>query len=1045
MSLESLFRFTLIRPAVAQDPANPSIDLTQDSPFQKALADAAKAGQAREALLRHARAFVAGEDFIGNPGANPMGKQLAAFAVALDQFENGQAVSHGKVADAVEEAFGASPETLVSGPEFSGSMQNLRDSLLAIKQLQEEHGRPLESLTNQLRDTELIRRVAEDDTFPATQSELRRYRRRSVKLPVVFNLESVLSTSRLEEERQKKKTGAEAERQKYAEGLFDQYRRLKQSINELTGLGGQHFQATQQRPHAGVTIPEELNPTRVLTRRIEYLGKLSDANLRQFQAMLEQGEEIRPLNAESAGVANSAAELAKNILVVGPQLVHGSPPSRPAALGEVSFRLKASAVEVLSEPTRKLLKERNISLSDHSLDGIVELLEAETDTTGKKLDRLYSHSVRRSIKRIGDAVVIINEPLPSVWPSAAEEPAFPSLPPLTATEQIPHTRGAVAPAGVADLLIVKQQLTGYEATDIAHIENVLKGELKHREHTRRRETEELTFRESEVTSSEERELESTDRFEMTREANTTIQEDASLKAGLNISGKYGPFVEFSASVEGSTSRSKEEATRTASTFSKEVTQRSASKITERVLERASLRMTNEVIEKNLHELNNVEGSGHISGVYQWVNKVYQAQVFNYGLRTIFDFMVPEPAAFLIDALNSARESANELQKPPEFTLKPNQVSDNVAAEGYYGRWEQLYGATDVTSPPEMYKTKSLDFHAGGGDAATNYHHSAQIMIEDGYKAVHGSVGAVNMMWNNTFIIDVVLGKKFHRFANISGEIFSTPLDEERDSIPFALVTFSIPHLAVAVEVKCQRTDRAMENWRIETHAKLTAAYKARLAEYEEKLAALELQQGVEIRGKNPAFNLQIMNNELKKNCISILTDQHYDLFNAIDLSASNNLPQINVPEAEAEGSYVRFFEQAFEWEQMTWVTYPYFWGRKSRWNERLAFEDPDPLFNQFLAAGFCRVSVPARPGFEGAIDHFVTYGELWNGGPLPPISSPLYLPIADEIAERLDKPGDEIPQGNPWLVRIPTTLVHLRADNKLPKWQQDSNGNWVEV
>ncbi|MGF7213220.1 hypothetical protein GGE65_007857 [Skermanella aerolata] len=130
---------------------------------------------------------------------------------------------------------------------------------------------------------------------------------------------------------------------------------------------------------------------------------------------------------------------------------------------------------------------------------------------------------------------------------------------------------------------------------------------------------------------------------------------------------------------------------------------------------------------------------------------------------------------------------------------------------------------------------------------------------------------------------------------------------------------------------------------------------------------------------------------------------------------------------------------------MTWVTYPYFWGRKSQWDERLAFDDPDPLFNQFLKAGYCRVSLPVRPGFEGAIDHFMTYGELWNGGPLPPISSPLYLPIADEIAEQLDRPGDEIPQGDPWFVRIPTTLVHLRPDDRLPKWKQDADGNWVEA
>jgi hypothetical protein len=343
----------------------------------------------------------------------------------------------------------------------------------------------------------------------------------------------------------------------------------------------------------------------------------------------------------------------------------------------------------------------------------------------------------------------------------------------------------------------------------------------------------------------------------------------------------------------------------------------------------------------------------------------------------------------------------------------------------------------------MYKTKSLDFKASGGDDTTNYNHSGQITIDEGYRAVQGSVGRVLNIWEDSYSLDVVLGRRSHRFNSSTPWVWITSLDDERDSIPFVADSFSCSQVAVGVEVLCQRTERAMVKWQHETHAKLTTAYKARLSEYEEKLASLQVQAGVAIQGQNPAINLEIMKDELKKNCISILTDQHYDLFNAID-TGTNSLPQIDVFEAEGEGAYVRFFEQAFEWEQITWVTYPYFWGRKSQWDERLAFEDPDPLFNQFLKAGYCRVSVPARPGFEGAIDHFMTYGEPWNGGPLPPISSPLYLPIADEIAEQLDRPGDEMPQGDPWLVSIPTTLVHLRADDKLPKWQQDASGNWVE-
>lgn len=47
-------------------------------------------------------------------------------------------------------------------------------------------------------------------------------------------------------------------------------------------------------------------------------------------------------------------------------------------------------------------------------------------------------------------------------------------------------------------------------------------------------------------------------------------------------------------------------------------------------------------------------------------------------------------------------------------------------------------------------------------------------------------------------------------------------------------------------------------------------------------------------------------------------------------------------------------EQAFEWQHMTWVTYPYYWGRKSEWTNRIAIEDPDPLMNNLAAS--CEVS-----------------------------------------------------------------------------------------
>ena len=51
-------------------------------------------------------------------------------------------------------------------------------------------------------------------------------------------------------------------------------------------------------------------------------------------------------------------------------------------------------------------------------------------------------------------------------------------------------------------------------------------------------------------------------------------------------------------------------------------------------------------------------------------------MFNYGLRTIFDFLVPEPASFLIAAMTQANNSAMSLVKPPPFTLSPAAVSES---------------------------------------------------------------------------------------------------------------------------------------------------------------------------------------------------------------------------------------------------------------------------------------------------------------------------------------------------------------------------------
>ena len=257
------------------------------------------------------------------------------------------------------------------------------------------------------------------------------------------------------------------------------------------------------------------------------------------------------------------------------------------------------------------------------------------------------------------------------------------------------------------------------------------------------------------------------------------------------------------------------------------------------------------------------------------------------------------------------------------------------------------------------------------------------------------------------------------------------LDDERDSIPFAIDTYHV--LAGRGRGRGQvpaHRPRDGEVARSRRTPSCAPRYRALVSDYEEKLAQLKLQTGVAIRGRNPASNqVTIRRTSCRRTASASSPTSTSTCSTRSWTRRSTASPQIDVAEAAAEGAYVRFFEQAFEWEHMSWVTYPYFWGSKDQWDERLGYDDPDPAFVDFLQAGFARVSVPATARLRGRDRPLPHLRRDLERRPLPTISSPLYLPIADEIAERLDRPGDEVPQGDPWTVRVPTSLVKLRADD----------------
>jgi len=1036
--METLFRFNIMHEASRSPDETDPIDLTANTGFQRNAA-AIPNGTARPGKLKAlAKAYIASNQFVDSP-ANAKLQALEDVSVAIDELLESGNTSREDVKTAIEKALGGNPGAFINAA-LRRQITLIGNSILAIKLSAEDHNRPIRRLAAILRAYHLLEQFNANDSFPADAAELAASQRRPFRLSA-----TILPTRPPAPPRAPSSPIADKLKE-----LANKHERLNKSIGELRAIRPAGFAVTPQKKSAASLPPENFRPLALFAEELQIRRATLQATLKASAARLTGASaasnvrvgslsavtEAAPfLRSDALGTETAGLSLAKGARVA----LLGRTDFTPVISGLVGMRLSKESQAGLSSATQEALKEYGLSPAEPVARTINKLI-SKRRAVYEQAQALVKPVTQKTFRQLGGTTVAItSSPMPLIYAMSPTE-IFAVIGAFLFDPKagVPTTHADIKPSGVLDLLLVKQQLKGYETADVSHIANMLKGEKTDRIFRKRLETETITFTETERTVATEQALETTDRFEMRRESETALQEETAVKGSLMVKGKYGPTVEFQASAEASWQRKSQESEKAANEVARQVTQKASEKVTERVLRRESMRVNRQVEEIDQHIFDNTTGTGHISGVYQWITKVYEAQVFNYGPRAVYDIMIPEPGAFLLESFRQHHNAAIELEKPAEFTIKPDQLD-----EDNYQTYVTLYQATDVKPPPEPLVTESYDFNTGGEDKDQEFTNSTRIAVPDGYQAVRATVGAVVAVWDN-WSVDVVIGQRAHRFEGGFTWLWSTSLDEETGSVPMAMVTDRVGDVAIAIEVICESTERAVDLWRADTHAKLINAYRARLSEYEAKLAELEAEAPAEIVSGPETRNEGLMIDEVKKASISILTQQHFDMFDAIDNDAAG-LPRIVFTEAATEGDYVRFFEQAFEWENLSWVTYPYFWGRKAGWLDKVVIEDNDADFEAFLKAGYIRVQIPIRPGFVDAVDHFRVFGEPWMGGSLPSISDDTYLPIAKEIAEKLGRPGNEIPVGEPWEVRVPTTLVKIRSDDKLPQWEKQPDGSWVEV
>ena len=572
---------------------------------------------------------------------------------------------------------------------------------------------------------------------------------------------------------------------------------------------------------------------------------------------------------------------------------------------------------------------------------------------------------------------------------------------------------------ITDLLVVRETLQCYVPADIAYIENVLAGERRTRRHDSLLQIEQKQVTETTVTSSQQLDHQVSERFELSSETQKTIDSDSKIDAGVTANQSWGTgSATMTASASFGTSVSTSE--KAARNYARDVVDRSVSKIEQSVRQLVSRSVLSKTREINTHVFDRT-GQDLTVGIYTWVSKTQKAQVYGYGRRMVYEFILPDPAALykalLIKAFGLDEKFTGVVPVAPPH-------ASGITPTNYLALVD-TYGVDDAPAPPDTPKTITQDFSGdfGGehwvlfkGWVYSGAHTDPGVIsVPPGYTATSMS-GSAGENWNgrtNTAYIKINLGTNFLKWQLNDPDIASANIVPSLEGqLQVIADTYNVTNYSAHLVVQCDVKADVLHAWRGAVHKLLVDAYQKQQEAYDAALAAFQAAQAEKqkamqdsIRNRDPFFNREVERTELKRLAISWLSCQFFDRFNAMKRRVQPcGLPQMNLDEAEEQGKIIRYWEQALDWNLMTYLFYPYFWSAKCAWADKIAEDSGDGLFDKFMQAGAARTQVPVAEGFEDYMLYWENTGQIWGQAGEPPVSStdPHWVSMVQEIKHQQD-------------------------------------------
>ncbi|KNB62346.1 hypothetical protein [Chryseobacterium sp. Hurlbut01] len=478
--------------------------------------------------------------------------------------------------------------------------------------------------------------------------------------------------------------------------------------------------------------------------------------------------------------------------------------------------------------------------------------------------------------------------LPVDPPKTPENPETPTNNPTETSSFIPSGFG-MKNIGVADYLKVEQSTYCYVEGDVAHIENIMAREYKERSTRRLKRSESQTTKSTESEKEKLTDTTTTERHEMQSEISKILQESKDFAAQAGFSASWGGTATggtkfgINANASYATHNSKEESNRQAVTEAKDITARALDRIVTKVKEERIDKVLEEYEENNKHGFDNTKGSNHVVGVYRWVDKVVKNQIYNYGKRMMFEFMIPEPAKLHnlgVKMIDSSLQLVKPID-PRSLEAAHMQIKDytDLNVETKLNFWLGKFNVETDEKPLQTFSIgKSLSAQTAKDISEIEFYSMKdEIQVPDGYIATGGLASFSAASDGDGSNVNLLLGDLHYHHWGTHGQAavfsrgtFSKPYSK---SVPISSTGYNEFTGTSNFIVDLELTTEAKNTWLQKTFNKIIEAYEAELEKYNQALAEAKA-LGVQIKGSNPGFYRKIENTILRKNCISYMIDQN---------------------------------------------------------------------------------------------------------------------------------------------------------------------------